>query len=132
MIPPRKLAIVFGLFSALGLVLEQGCAKAPPTLGPAAAIAFENLQVQKSLDTIRDIAIAANDTEPPLISTDSTRTIVTWHQSALVVLKAREAGWVSTVSTSLDEAVKHLKPEERTTIGPYVTLAKTILQEATR
>jgi hypothetical protein len=132
MMQPRKLALVFCLFFAAGLALEQGCAKTPPTLSPAAAVAFQNLQVQKSIDTIRDVAIAANATEPPLISTPSTRTIVTWHQSALVVLKARETGWVSIVSTSLDEALKHLKPEERSTIGPYVTLAKTILHEATK
>lgn len=116
----------------IGLVFQQGCAKTPPNLSPAGVTAFENHEIQKSLDTIRDMAIDANATQPPLLTTETTRKVVTWHQSAISVLHARSAGWVSTLTTSLDELLKNLPDGERKTLQPYVALAKTLLIEVTR
>jgi hypothetical protein len=132
MIRPGKLAIVFALFFALGLAGQQGCAKAPPQLSPVAVTAFQNLQVAKALDAVRDIAIDANATTPPVLATSTTRAIVSWHKGALQILNARAAGWPAVIATSLDAVVANLQPSERDLLGPYVTLAKTILQEATR
>jgi ABC-type branched-subunit amino acid transport system ATPase component len=132
MIQTRKLALVFCVFIALGIAGQQGCAKAPPTLGPAGVTAFQNQQIQKSLDTIRDIAIDANATAPPVLTTDTTRKVVTWHKSAITVLHARGAGWVSTLTTSLDELSRNLPAAEQKTLAPYIALAKTLLNEVTR
>jgi hypothetical protein len=129
MIRTGKLAVVFCLFVAVGLIGQQGCAKAPLSLSPAGVTAFQNSQIQKSLDTIRDIAIDANATTPPVLDTATTRKVVTWHQSAITVLHARGAGWVSALTTSLDELQKQLPASERKTLAPYIALAKTILVE---
>jgi len=132
MIRTKLLIVPFVLFFAIGLAGQQGCAKAPPTLSPVGVTAFQNLQIAKALDTVRDIAVDANATTPPVLSTSTTRSIVTWHKGALQVLNARSAGWPTTIATSLDAVVGNLPAKERDTLAPYVTLAKTILQEATR
>ena len=94
--------------------------------------AFESHEIQKSLDTIRDIAVDANATTPPVLTTATTRKVVTWHESAITVLHARGAGWVVTLAASLDELLKNLPADERATLLPYVTLAKTILLGVTK
>jgi ABC-type branched-subunit amino acid transport system ATPase component len=132
MIRTGKLAVVFCLFVAVGLIGQQGCAKAPLSLSPAGVTAFQNSQIQKSLDTIRDIAIDANATTPPVLDTTTTRKVVTWHKSAITVLHARGAGWVSTLTTSLDELSRNLPAAEQKTLAPYIALAKTLLNEVTR
>jgi hypothetical protein len=132
MIRTGKLTVVFCLFVAVGLIGQQGCAKAPLSLSPAGVTAFQNSQIQKSLDTIRDIAIDANATTPPVLDTATTRKVVTWHQSAITVLHARGAGWVVTLAAGLDELLKNIPAEERQTLLPYVTLAKTVLIGVTK
>ena len=109
------------------------CAKAPPTVTtPQGVTAFQNLQIVKALDAVRDIAVDANAQQPPILSTNATRTVVTWHKSALLTLNARQAGWQGLLATSLDEVVSHLSPKEQQLLTPYVTLAKTIVQEVTK
>jgi hypothetical protein len=132
MIRPNKLAIVFCVFFALGVALDQGCAHTPPNLSPAGATAFQSHQIQNALDTIRDVAIDANATTPPLLDTATTRKVVAWHQSAITVLHARGVGWVSALTTSLDELQKQLPAAERKTLAPYLALAKTILAEVSK
>jgi hypothetical protein len=127
MIRPNKLAIVFCVFFALGVALDQGCAHTPPNLSPTGATAFQSHQIQNSLDTIRDVAIDANATTPPLLATSTTRKVVTWHQSAITVLHARGSGWVALLTTSLDELSKDLPAAEQHTLAPYIALAKAIL-----
>jgi hypothetical protein len=129
MIRPNKLAIVFCVFFALGVALDQGCAHTPPNLSPVAVTAFQNLQIAKALDTVRDIAVDANATTPPVLSTSTTRAIVSWHQGALQVLNARAAGWPATIAASLDAVVSNLPQAERATLAPYVALAKTVLNQ---
>jgi hypothetical protein len=127
MIRPNKLAIVFCVFFALGVALDQGCAHTPPNLSPTGATAFQSHQIQNSLDTIRDVAIDANATTPPLLATATARKVVTWHQSAITVLHARGSGWVALLTTSLDELSKDLPAAEQHTLAPYIALAKAIL-----
>jgi len=122
-------AVVLAAFIAL---CHQACAKTPVNLSPAAVTAFESHEIQKSLDTIRDIAVDANATTPPVLTTATTRKIVTWHESAITVLHARGAGWVVTLAAGLDELLKNIPAEERQTLLPYVTLAKTVLIGVTK
>ena len=121
----KRLALIALL---AGLV---GCASAPLTYTPEGQKNFKKLQVIHALDAIRDVAIDANAATPPLISTEGTRVIVKFHQSALVVIKANANGWGDTVLAALREAVKQLKPAEQTALAPYVLLASTLIQGLT-
>jgi hypothetical protein len=118
------------LVVALCLGSMSACANnPPPTLSPAASLAFQNTQVIKALDQLRDIAIAANAQTPPLVSTEDTRKVVTYHESALRIIDANRSGWKSAVQTGLDELVKGLPPPTATRLTPYTDLIKTVLQE---
>jgi hypothetical protein len=117
------------LILILCLSVVPACANhVPPTLSPAATVAFQNTQVQKALDLIRDVAHDANATVPPVLSTATTRQVTLWHQSAITVLHARGAGWQAAVTASLDELSTHL-PAARPRLAPYIALAKTLIQE---
>lgn len=128
-----KLRLFFTLsLVALALVigmLTSGCAHPPPNLTPAANQAFTQHQVQGALDELRDIAQAANATTPPLLSTDTTRKITTWHAQAITLIHDATAGWPTLVATSLDVALADLPPNEARVVAPYVPLIKTLLKE---
>lgn len=124
----RRLPLVLCL-----LLLTASCTgTVPPNLSPAGAAAFVQTRVVKGLDVIRDSAILANDQRPALLSEATTRKIVTWHRSALLLVNSGTPGWPTTVQTGLDEILKDLPPTEARTLAPYVALVKTLLQEATR
>lgn len=121
------------LLVVLLLGAETSCAKTPPTIvTPQGVTAFQNLQVLKALDAVRDIAVDANATVPPMLQTDVTRKIVLWHKSAITILNARGAGWPTLIAASLDQVLVQLKPADRQLLAPYVTLVKTILVEVVK
>lgn len=115
----------------LGFVILPACAKAPPTLSPAATRAFNQTRVIQALDIIRDTAIAAEAATPPQMTTATTRKVVTAHQSALRVMDAAGAGWQAAIASSLDELVANVSPTERTILTPYIALAKSVLNAVT-
>lgn len=129
MMKTRALLVTFMLFFALGLAGQQGCTKAPPTLSPAGVVAFQNHQVQRALDLIRDTAHDANATVPPVLSTDTARKVTLWHKSAITILHARGEGWREIVKTSLEGLERSLPDAEKAKLTPYIALAKTLLSE---
>ena len=111
----------------------SGCAAAPPTITtPQGITAFQNLQVLKALDAVRDIAVDANAAVPPIVPTATTREIVLWHKSALTILNARGTGWPTLLTASLDQTLAHLSASDRQLLLPYVTLVKTIVAEVAK
>src|SRR5690349_18119193 len=114
------------------LTLSVGCTHPPPTLSPQARTAFQNTRVIKGLDLLRDTAIDANAQVPPQLSEVTTRKVVTYHRSALLIIHASGSGWQSAVQTGLDELLRDLPPVDQTLLTPYVTLLKVILSEVTR
>ena len=128
----RVFVIPFVVACLVGTLWQQACAKAPPSLTPVGVTAFQNLQVLKALDVIRDIAVDGNTTVPPVFTTDTTRKVVTWHKAAITTLNARGAGWPQTLAAGLDGVLSGLPAAEKQTLLPYVTLAKTILQEVSK
>lgn len=108
-----------------------GCASAPITYTPQGQANVKKLQVIHALDAIRDIAIDANAQTPPLMSTEGTRVIVKFHQSALLVIKASANGWGDALLVSLRQTVKALPPSEQAVLAPYVLLASTLIQGLT-
>jgi hypothetical protein len=101
----------------------------PPTLSPAGTVAYQNIQIQRALDLIRDTAHDANAAVPPLLSTPTTVRITQWHRSALIVLHQRGAGWRANLRASVGELAQHLPAAERPRILPFIVLAQTLLQE---
>jgi hypothetical protein len=106
-----------------------GCASAPPNLSPAAHVAFVNTRAIKGLDILRDFAIDANNQQPPIISTATTRKVVLYHESSVKIIDASGSGWRAAVLTGLDELVKEIPANESPKLTPYVILLKTILTE---
>lgn len=117
------------------LLASFGCApytRVPPTLSTAAQRAFRNTQIIKTLDLIRDVAIAASDQSPPLVSVDTTRNVVLFHQAALKMIQASDAGaassiWKAAILTALDETMKLLPEKERPVLAPYAALIRSTL-----
>lgn len=118
------------IFTVMVLIIPSCASNAPPMLSPQATVAWQATQVIKTLDLIRDTAIIANGMTPtPLLSTQATRTIVQWHESAITVAHATPLGWKATIATSLDGVLRTLSPQEQHVLAPYVTLATTLLKE---
>jgi hypothetical protein len=122
----------------------DGCTKTPPELTPDAAIAFQSTRVVQALDVVRDAAIAANETVPPMVSTDNTRTVVAWHRSAVVVIQAVPSGWKATVRASIytltcepaasmvqppPPCTPQLAPSAVTRLSPYVNVLLLVINE---
>jgi len=117
------------LFVALTLI-SSSCASAPSSLTPVGVEAFNKTRVIKGLDVLRDTAVDANKTVPPLISTDTTRKVVTYHRSALLVINT--SGVKAITLVSLDELVKDLPKTEADLLAPYIALTKVIINEVTK
>jgi hypothetical protein len=113
------------------LAMLAGCTPPPPTLSPTAQHAFQNTRVIKSLDLLRDTAIQANAQTPPLLSEATTRKVVTYHRSALLIMRASDSGWKPAVQQGLEELGKDLPAKEAAVLAPYLALIRTILQEVT-
>jgi len=116
------------LFIISLLVLSTSCAgNNNPQLSPAGQAAATVTQVIHAIDVVRDTAIAANAQNPPLISTDNTRKIVNFHESAVKLMVALPTGWKSAVLTSLDELQKNVTIAEWNQISVYVVALKTLI-----
>ena len=116
------------LRSTLLLLVIYGCASAPPQLSPEAAIAWKGTQVIKALDTVRDMAIAASATVPPLLSTATTRKIVVYHDSALDLVHAAPSGWLRIVEVGLEELLQDLPERDKQLLGSYIGLAQGVIR----
>jgi hypothetical protein len=114
---------------ALLCLAAPACQHAPPTASPQAQIAFTGTRAIKGLDLLRDFAIDGNAQTPSLISTATTRKIVTYHRSAITLVHDIPSGWKQTLSDGLDEVVTDLPPGEGPQLAPYVALVKSILVE---
>ena len=105
------------------------CVKAPPSLSPEATRAFYGTQVIHDLDRLRDVAVAAHETTPPLLSAQETLAVVKWHQAAIVTVHAAPAGWRSEITVGLDQAAQQLSPKAKQTVAPYIAIVKSLLRE---
>jgi len=121
--------LVLFIILSVGLV---ACQHTPPELTPAASAAFKGTQAVRVLDLIRDTATTANEQVPPLMSTEDTRKVVLYHQSAVKTIQAAPTGWKATVDTGLNELLNNLSPPDRARLGPYAALLKTVLAEVVR
>ena len=109
-------------------LLASYCAHTPPSLSPPAQTAWQQHEIQKNLDMIRDIAQDANAQHPPVLSTAATRQITLWHTTAISLVHDAPAGWRLTVLEGLDAFRTNLAPNEYRIIAPYVGLAQLVLK----
>lgn len=124
-----SIAVVLAVLLASCSSLSSGGASAPIGLSKQGTAAFNNTRVIKGLDLLRDTATAANAQTPPLLSTDTTRKIVLYHQAAIKTIDAVSSGWQATVLAGLDDVIKTLAPKEQQLLAPYIALVKTIIAE---
>lgn len=114
------------------LLVLPGCASTPSGLTPAGVTAFNSHRLQDALDVVRNIAQSAATQSPPVVSQDTANTVTRWHLSAITIIHSAASGWQATLTTSLDELLKALPAADAALLRPYVTLAKTIIQEVIR
>jgi hypothetical protein len=114
------------------ILTMEGCKHIPPNLNPQATAAWYGTQVIRNLDLLRDIAQDGSATTPPVISIVTARKVTLYHESAIKTIHSIPLGWQSIVSSGLDELAKDLPKAEAQQLGPYIALAKTVIQEATR
>lgn len=128
--------ILASLCLALALTCSTGCFTTPPQTQPdlsqlsATGLAdFKKTQIVKELDLLRDTAINANKVGTSLLSDQTTRVVVDFHTSAILVIQASKDGWSAAVAQSLDETLKNIKSDaERALLQPYFDVAKTLLK----
>lgn len=120
----RALTVLAAVATALALF---GCAKAPPTLSPAGAAAFQATRVVKALDVLQDFAIGAEAQTPKLLSTDNTRKVVTYVGASVKTIDAVPGGWKPTVLAGLTALEHEVPAAEWSRIVPYVNLVKALI-----
>jgi hypothetical protein len=115
------------------LLFALGCNHAPASLGPQATADFNATQVIKTLDLVRDAAIAANAQTPPLLTTATTRKVVNFHALALKTIDASRTGWKPAVSVALFQLMSDpsLLPAEVQFLQPYFNVAKALIDAVT-
>jgi len=123
----KRFVIAAVLALALGAPACAG--NMPLNLNPQATIAYQNKQIVGVLDLIRDVAIDANDQDPPLLDTDTTRKVVLYHQSALRILDSRVNGWQEALAIGINEVVRNLPNAQRQLMSPYVALLQSLIRE---
>ena len=126
--PPSEGVTMRYVLVLLAFLALPSCASAPP-LGPAATQDFQKTRVIKALDIFRDFAIDGEAATPQIVSTDTARKVVTYHQATLKILDAAGTDWRSLVATSLDALTPTLPEADRAKVAPYVALVKALLLE---
>lgn len=134
MINREKLAVKAVLVVTLGLILGCGPKPAPDTdpmrnLSAQGKAAYKATRVIKVLDLIMDTAIAAEAQEPKLMSTNSTRKVVEYHNSIVRTISTVPEGWVPVAKAGALELQKNIPAEEFRQIDPYFRLVFMLIDE---
>jgi len=112
------------------LVTAPGCfAKPPIYLSPKAQAAWRGTRIIHALDTIRDIAIDANASDPPLLNEATTRQVVLVHKSLIMIVHEQPAGWQGMVIAGLDGLEELLPVGDLSRLLPYIHIAKAAIKE---
>lgn len=119
----------FIIAAVLCVTLPACAGRLPPNLTPGGRAAWYGTQAIAALDVVRDIAIAANRTTPPLMAEVDTRRVVLYHQSAIKVIHDTPEGWRPVIEAGLDETLKNLAKPQRDLLAPYADLVKAVLRE---
>jgi hypothetical protein len=119
----RRLSVLLVLVAALGVSVR--CAPPPPNLTPQASVAFQNTEVLKTLDLIRDLA--ADGAHTGVISRADALLIVNWHTAAIRIMDARTSNYAVQITTGFDQVLAQLAPPVHERFAPYLTLLRTVL-----
>jgi hypothetical protein len=134
----RQFSVPSAVVQRLGVVLlavsvlaSPGCLAtrpAPMHLTPVAQTAFQNTQIAKNLDFVRDMAVSANESK--LLSTDTTRRVVEMHKAALLMLNSRVVGWqyrIMDMVRAVRSAKSAMAPGEWEMLEPYFDILSSSL-----
>lgn len=98
-------------------------------LSPQGKAAYQSTRVVKVLDLIMDTAIAAEAQSPKLMSTNSTRKVVEYHNAVIRTIAAVPDGWIPVAKQGALELQKTIPPEEFKQIDPYFRLVFMLFEE---
>ena len=114
----------------IGLLLTlPACTKAPPNLTPQVQAQFYATQGIKDLDVIRDFAVGASQTTPPLITKATLLQVVNWHEDLVKAIHVAPNGWKTTASAGLDALSSRLSSADAARFKPYIDAARLLFQE---
>lgn len=103
-----KLLLPFVIFGAL----SQAACRPPASIQTEPGKqAWYASQVLQRVAEVQDLAIRLNATTPPVLSTNTTRTIVQFTVSAAKILKEMPEGWAKVVLASFNEVKLKLPPD---------------------
>lgn len=116
---------------ALGATMPtmSACAKKAPNLTPAGQAAVVATRVVRALDVLRDTAVDASKTTPPLISPAAAQRVVVFHQAMVQTISAVPNGWQSTVLAGLTQLKDAIPAHDYQQIAPYVDLLRALIAE---
>lgn len=134
--PPKMPVILLAAALSLGALSLPACSTNPPpansptvNLSASGRAAYQATRVVKALDVLRDIAISAEEQNPKLMSTNSTRKVVLYHQAIVKTIRAVPDGWLAVATEGLDNLRKEIPADEWKQIDPYVRLVLAIYAE---
>lgn len=134
--PPPMPVILLAAALSIGALSLPACSGNPPpatdptvNLSASGRAAYQATRVVKALDVLRDIAVSAEEQNPKLMSTASTRKVVLYHQAIVKTIRAVPDGWLAVAMEGLDNLRKEIPADEWKQIDPYVRLVLAIYQE---
>jgi hypothetical protein len=116
------------------LVLSLGCAKAPPTLTPVGARAWQANEAVLAINQLQTAAIGLNkiqvcppDPCHPLLSEANTRLVGNTATSARDAIDVAPAGWKATAQAALTMIAAQLDAAGKQTLAAYLTAANAVI-----
>ena len=122
----KRLILVLCLASTVACATSNVQGRSTANLTSPGLVALHASEVVRVLDVIRDTAVDAETAK--LLSTDTTRKVVTWHKAALQTIQATPGGWKLTVLAGLDALYQPLTPSEQSVLRPYIFAAKLVIE----
>lgn len=127
---------VMTLAPLLVLLLLSACASNPPAatdptvnLSASGRAAYTATKVVKSLDLLRDIAVAGEKQTPKVVSADTALKVLAYHRQVVRTIGTVPDGWQAVALQGLDELQRAVPSEEWQRLAPWLTLLKTVYAE---
>ena len=121
-------------YLCIAALLFTGCAKAPPTLTPVGARAWQANEAVLAINVLQSAAIGLNkiqvcppDPCHPLLSDANTRIVGNTATSARNTIDAAPAGWKLTAQAALNQIAMQLDAAGRTQLAAYLTAANSVV-----
>ena len=131
---PRNNVVAFVLAGLTAAMLLSGCGANPtPTTSPTVALspsgiaAYQATRVVKSLDLLRDIAVAGEKSKA--VSADTALKVIAYHRQVVRTIGTVPDGWKAVAFQGLDEVQHNIPAGDWQKLLPWISLLKTVYAE---